>query len=265
VTTVRDIRERDDDAKPITMLTAYDATTAAVLEDAGLDAVLVGDSVGDTALGYDSTLPVTYEEIKSRSAAVARATDDALVVADLPFLSVGVDEAESVRNCGRLLKEAGVDAVKIESGEHTVGLTERLVGLGIPVMAHVGLTPQRVKELGYVKQGTDEAAAREILDLARRHAEAGAFSIVLEHVPASLAARITAELDIPTIGIGAGPDCDGQVLVVDDAFGLSERSPPFARRFGSVREEMREAAEAYREAVESGSFPANDDDAESRE
>jgi 3-methyl-2-oxobutanoate hydroxymethyltransferase len=257
VTTVRDIRERANGAKPITMLTAYDATTATVLEEAGIDVILVGDSVGDTALGYGSTLPVTYEEIESRSAAVARATDDAVVVADMPFLSVGVDESESVRNCGRLLKDAGVDAVKIESSEHTVELTERLVELGIPVMAHVGLTPQRVKELGYEKQGTAETEAREILDLARRHEDAGAFSIVLEHVPASLSSRITAELDIPTIGIGAGPDCDGQVLVVDDVFGLSERSPPFARQFASLREEMREAAEAYREAVETGSFPDN--------
>jgi len=260
VTTVRDIRERaGSDAQPITMLTAYDATTAAVVEEAGIDVVLVGDSVGDTALGYDSTLPVTYDEIASRSAAVARATDEALVVADLPFLSVGVDESESVRNCGRLLKEGGVDAVKIESGEHTVELTERLVQLGIPVMAHVGLTPQRVKELGYEKQGTGAEDAERIHDLAKRHAEAGAFSVVLEHVPASLAARITADLDIPTIGIGAGPDCDGQVLVVDDVLGLSERSPPFARRFGSLREEMSDAVEAYRDAVASGEFPPEED------
>jgi 3-methyl-2-oxobutanoate hydroxymethyltransferase len=262
VTTVRDIRERAHlEAEPVTMLTAYDATTASVLEEVGIDMILVGDSAGDTALGYDSTLPVTYDEIRSRSAAVARAADDALVVADMPFLSVGVDESESIRNCGRLLKEAGVDAVKIESGDHTVELTERLVELGIPVMAHVGLTPQRVKELGYEKQGTGEGDAERIADLAVRHEAAGAFSIVLEHVPAELAAEITAELDIPTIGIGAGPDCDGQVLVVDDVLGLSERSPPFARRFASLREEMRDAAAAYREAVESGSFP--DDGADS--
>ncbi|MGQ4555110.1 3-methyl-2-oxobutanoate hydroxymethyltransferase [Halobellus sp. GM3] len=263
MTTVRDIRERSEDgAKPVTVLTAYDATMASILEAAGVDVVLVGDSAGNTALGYDSTLPVTYEEIKSRSAAVARAIDDALVVADMPFLSVGVDEAESVRNCGRLLKEAGVDAVKLESGEHTVGLTERLVELGVPVMAHVGLTPQRVKELGYQKQGTAEAEAEDIVELARRHEAAGAFSIVLEHVPASLAERITAELDIPTIGIGAGPDCDGQVLVIDDVLGLSERSPPFARRFASIRDEIEGAAEAYCAAVEDGSFPAPPDDAE---
>ena len=257
--TVRDIREYvEKGTKPITMLTAYDSTTASVLDDAGIDILLVGDSVGDTALGYDSTLPVTYEEIKSRCAAVARVTNNALVVADMPFLSVGVDESESIHNCGRLLKEAGVDAVKIESGKHTVELTEQLVELGIPVMAHVGLTPQHVKKLGYERQGTDDAEGKLILDLARQHETAGAFSIVLEHIPSSLASQISSELTIPTIGIGAGANCDGQVLVVDDVFGLTEQLPPFAQQFGSLRSEMREAAEAYCEAVESGSFPGKE-------
>ncbi|SFG39963.1 3-methyl-2-oxobutanoate hydroxymethyltransferase [Halopelagius inordinatus] len=257
MTTVRDVREKAG-TEPITMLTAYDATTAAVVDEAGIDVVLVGDSMGNTALGYDTTLPVTVEDVASRTAAVGRATTDALVVADMPFLSVGVDEASSIEHCGRMLKEANADAVKLESGPHTVELTERLVELGIPVMAHLGLTPQRMKETGYGRQGTNRDEAHGILDLARQHEQAGAFSLVLEHVPANLAKQVTQALSIPTIGIGAGAECDGQVLVVDDVLGLSDRSPPFARQFGNVREEMTSAVEAYRDAVESGEFPADE-------
>lgn len=246
-------------AEPITMLTAYDAPTARLVEDAGIDVILVGDSVGNAALGHESTLPVIVDEMASHTGAVARATEEALVVADMPFLSFGVEQAESVHNCGRMLKEAGADAVKLESGPHTVDLTERLVQLGIPVMAHLGLTPQRVNELGgYTRQGTTEEDAQEIVDLARAHEDAGAFSLVLEHVPANLGAHITDELDIPTIGIGAGPDCDGQVLVFHDAVGLSERTPPFATAFGDVRSELQHALDGYVEAVESGSFPAEE-------
>ena len=241
------------------MLTAYDAPTAAVVDEAGIDVILVGDSMGNAVLGYDSTLPVTLDEVASRTAAVARATDDALVVADMPFLSFGVDEAESVRNAGRLLKEADADAVKIESGPHTVEMTRRMTEVGIPVMAHLGLTPQHVNRLGgYARQGTDREAAEEIIDLAGAHAEAGAFALVLEHVPANLAGAVTEALDIPTIGIGAGPDCDGQVLVINDAVGLGDWSPPFSRQFGDVRGEMLDAVAAYREAVESGEFPAEE-------
>ena len=241
------------------MLTAYDAPTAAVVDEAGIDVILVGDSMGNAVLGYDSTLPVTLDEVASRTAAVARATDDALVVADMPFLSFGVDEAESVRNAGRLLKEADADAVKIESGPHTVEMTRRMTEVGIPVMAHLGLTPQHVNRLGgYARQGTDKEAAEEIIDLAGAHAEAGAFALVLEHVPANLAGAVTEALDVPTIGIGAGPDCDGQVLVINDAVGLGDWSPPFSRQFGDVRAEMLDAVAAYREAVESGAFPADE-------
>ena len=241
------------------MLTAYDAPTAAVVDEAGIDVILVGDSMGNAVLGYDSTLPVTLDEVASRTAAVARATDDALVVADMPFLSFGVDEAESVRNAGRLLKEADADAVKIESGPHTVEMTRRMTEVGIPVMAHLGLTPQHVNRLGgYARQGTDKEAAEEIIDLAGAHAEAGAFALVLEHVPANLAGAVTEALDVPTIGIGAGPDCDGQVLVINDAVGLGDWSPPFSRQFGDVRGEMLDAVAAYREAVESGAFPADE-------
>ncbi|MGB9965199.1 3-methyl-2-oxobutanoate hydroxymethyltransferase [Halobacterium sp. CBA1126] len=255
--TVRDVRRAGEE--PITMLTAYDAPTAGVVDDAGVDVILVGDSVGNARLGYDTTLPVTVEEIESATAAVARATEDAVVVADMPFLSVGVDESESVEHCGRMLKEADADAVKLECGPHTVDLTERLSDLGIPVMAHLGLTPQHVNRLGgYFRQGTDQSAAERILDLAREHEAAGAFSLVLEHVPANVASDVTDALSIPTIGIGAGPDTDGQVLVVDDVTGLSERSPPFAEQFGDVRGEMESAVGEYVDAVESGDFPSEE-------
>jgi 3-methyl-2-oxobutanoate hydroxymethyltransferase len=257
-TTVQDLAEMAGEER-ITMLTAYDAPTAEIVDEAGVDVILVGDSMGNAVLGYDSTLPVTVEETQSRTAAVARATDDAMVVADMPFLSYGVDESDAIEHCGRMLKEADANAVKLESGPHTVELTERLVELGIPVMAHLGLTPQRVNQLGgYFRQGTDEESATEMLELAKAHEEAGAFSLVLEHVPSNVAAQITDAIDIPTIGIGAGPDTDGQVLVLNDVFGLSDRSPYFSDQFGDVKAEMERAVEGYREAVESGEFPASE-------
>ena len=256
---VRDLVDRDPEADPITVLTAYDTPTARIVDDAGIDIVLVGDSIGDAVLGHDSSLPVDLDTMATHTAAVSRGVDDALVVADLPFLSYGVSDPESIRSAGRLLKEAGADAVKLESGPHTVALTERLTQLGIPVQAHLGLTPQHVNRVGLQRQGTDEAAAAEILDLAAAHEEAGAFSLVLEHVPANLAAYVTDELAIPTIGIGAGPDTDGQVLVINDAVGLSERAPPFATAFGDVRGEMVEAVAAYRDGVVEGSFPGEEE------
>jgi 3-methyl-2-oxobutanoate hydroxymethyltransferase len=257
--TVPEIRERAG-AEPITMLTAYDSTTASIVEAAGVDVVLVGDSLGTTTLGYDSTLPVTVDDVARHTGAVARATEEPLVVADMPFLSIGAEEGESIRNAGRMLKEAGADAVKLESGPHTVDLTARLVDLGIPVLAHLGLTPQRINQLGgYTQQGQSDAARERLRDLAREHEEAGAFACVLEHVPTDLAATVTAEREFPTIGIGAGPDCDGQVLVVDDVVGLTESPPPFAEAFADVRSELREGVEGYVEAVQNGTFPPDED------
>ncbi len=240
------------------MLTAYDAVVAGLVDRAGVDIVLVGDSMGNAVLGYDTTLPVTLDEIASRTAAVARGADEALVVADMPFLSFGVDLAEGVENAGRMVKEAGANAVKIESGPHTVELTERLTDMGVPVMAHVGLTPQSVNQTGYTRQGSDPEHAQEIFDLAVEHEDAGAFACVLEHIPANLASALTDELAVPTIGIGAGRDCDGQVLVVNDAVGLGEGTPPFAAAFGDVRGEMAGALEEYVAAVESGEFPGDE-------
>jgi 3-methyl-2-oxobutanoate hydroxymethyltransferase len=256
--TVPEVREQAG-SEPITMITAYDAPTASLVDRADIDVVLVGDSVGNVSLGYESTLPVTVEEMASRTGAVVRGTGEALVVADMPFLSVGVSRERSVENAGRMVKEEGADAVKLECGPHTVDLTERLVRLGIPVMAHLGLTPQHVNQLGgFTRQGTSDNAAREIVDLAVEHEEAGAFSLVLEHVPSNLAAEVTDAIDIPTIGIGAGPETDGQVLVFNDVVGLSERAPPFAEQFGDVRSEIEGAVGDFAEAVRSGEYPAEE-------
>ncbi len=253
----KDIRAKAGE-EPLTMLTAYDAPTAELVDAAGVDMVLIGDSVGNVRLGHDSTLPVTIEEMASHTAAVARATEDALVIADMPFLSYGADEGDAVENCGRMLKEANADAVKLECGPHTVDLTERLTNLGIPVQAHLGLTPQRENETGLYRQGTDEESARQIVAMAEQHEAAGAFSLVLEHVPANLAETVTETIDIPTIGIGAGPHCDGQVLVVDEVIGLSENTAPFSKAFGDVRGEMERAIEGYVSEVEDGAFPAEE-------
>jgi len=252
-----DIRAKAGE-EPVTMLTAYDAPTARIVDEAGTDMVLVGDSMGNLRLGHNSTLPVTVDEMASATAAVARVVEDAFVLADMPFLSFGADEAVAIENCGRMVKEAGADGVKLECGPHTVDLTRRLTQLGIPVQAHLGLTPQHENETGLFRQGTDEETAKEILDLARKHEDAGAFSLVLEHVPANLGAAVTEAIDIPTIGIGAGPDCDGQVLTVDEVIGLTEGAAPFSKRFGDVRGEMERAVGDYLDAVERGEFPADE-------
>lgn len=242
--------------RPITMLTAYDAPTARVVEAAGIDLILVGDSLGNTVLGYDSTIPVTLEEMKTHTAAVVRAREAVPVVADMPFLSYGVDTATSIRNCGEMLKEVGADAVKLESSPQTVSLTEQLTETGIPVMAHVGTRPQHERETGgLAKSGTTEEEATDIVELARAHEAAGAFAIVIEHVPDHVARQVTATVDIPTIGIGAGSETDGQVLVLADVLGVTDQVPPFAERFGDLRSEMESAITAYREAVESETFP----------
>jgi len=259
MTTAKDIRMHSDDDDPLTFLTAYDAPTARILDEAGIDMLLVGDSVGNTMLGYDSTLPVTVDEIASHTGAVARATEDALIIADMPFMSYGANEDEAIRNCGRMLKEEGAAAIKHESGPHTVGLTERLVNNGIPVMAHLGLNPQSVHEIGDLKRrGTSEEEAQEIREMALKHQEAGAFAVLLEHIPATLAKEITEELEIPTIGIGAGPYTSGQGLIVTDIFGIGDWIPPFAKKFAEVEREMEKAANGYREAVIEGRFPSSD-------
>lgn len=244
--------------RKLTMLTAYDYTVAHLMDQCGIDALLVGDSLGMVMLGYPDTLAVTVEDMIHHCAAVARGADSPLVVCDMPFMSSqrGVDD--TLRNAGRIVKEGRAQAVKLEGGADFAPEIRALVRASIPVMGHLGLTPQSVNALGgYRVQGKSLAAAQKLLDDARAVQDAGAFALVLECVPAALAARITRELEIPTIGIGAGPDCDGQVLVWQDMLGMFDRvAPKFVRRFGAVGDAMRAAFAGYAAAVRDGSFPA---------
>ena len=245
--------------RKITSLTAYDYPTARLLDEAGVDILLVGDSLGMVVLGYENTLPVTLEEMLHHTRAVRRGVRRALVVADMPYGSYHADLAESVRNAVRFIKEAGAEAVKLEGGERRLELISRLVEAEIPVMGHIGLTPQSLHALGGFKvQGKTFEAAEQLLRDARAVEAAGAFSIVLESVPRELAARITQQLRIPTIGIGAGPECDGQVLVFHDLMGLTQGPlPKFARRYANLAEVIARAASEYCEDVRSGQFPAD--------
>ena len=245
----------------ITCLTAYDFPTARLLDDAGVDILLVGDSVGMVVLGYDSTLPVTVDEMLHHVKAVRRGTKHALLVADMPYGSYHASIEESVHTALRFIKEGGAEAVKVEGGERRIELIARLVEAEIPVMGHVGLTPQSVNALGGFKvQGRSEEAAQQVLRDARAVESAGAFSIVLESLPREVAARITAELKIPTIGIGAGPDCDGQVLVLHDMLGLTDgHTPKFARRYANLGEIIARAATEFCDDVQSGRFPSDDE------
>lgn len=254
--TINDLRTWKAEGRRWAMLTAYDHPTARILDEAGIPVLLVGDSVGNNVLGYENTLPVTMEEMLHHTRAVARGATNALVVGDMPFLSYQVSVEQGVRNAGRFLKDGGAHGVKIEGPQ--VELTHRLVELGIPVMAHVGLTPQSVHGLGgYRVQGRGEDAAT-VLDQAQALEKAGAFSIVLEAMPAELGAEITRTLQIPAIGIGAGPGTDAQVLVIHDLLGLSERLPRFAKAYANLRGEIGEAARSFAREVEAGTFPDRD-------
>jgi 3-methyl-2-oxobutanoate hydroxymethyltransferase len=245
----------------ITCLTAYDYPTARLLDEAGVDVLLVGDSLAMVELGYESTLPVTMEEMLHHTRAVRRGTRHALLVADMPYGSYHDDPAQAVRNAIRFVKEAGAEAVKLEGGERRMELITRLVEAEIPVMGHIGLTPQSVNALGGFRvQGKTDEAGGQLLRDARAVEAAGAFSVVLESIPRELAANITAELRIPTIGIGAGPDCDGQILVIHDLLGLSfGHQPKFARRYVNVGEIISRAAAEYCHDVQQGSFPSDEE------
>jgi 3-methyl-2-oxobutanoate hydroxymethyltransferase len=250
---IHDLREWKSTGKRFTMLTAYDFPTAQILDRAGVPVLLIGDSVGRNVLGYPNELPVTMEEMLHHVKAVARGADHAMVVGDMPFMSFQASVEEGVRNAGRLIKEGGAHAVKIEGLQ--LELVHRLIDIGIPVMAHVGLTPQSVYGLGGLKvQGRGEAA-QKVLEQSNQLEKAGAFAIVLEAMPAELGAEITRSLQIPTIGIGAGPDCDAQVLVVHDLLGITEKPPKLAKAYADVRAEMTRAAEAFIRDVETGAFP----------
>jgi 3-methyl-2-oxobutanoate hydroxymethyltransferase len=256
---VRRVPGSFDTPQKITCLTAYDYPTARLLDDAGVDILLVGDSLGMVVLGYDTTLPVTLEDVLHHTRAVARGARRALVVADLPYGSFHVSPEEAVRNALRLVKEGGAAAVKLEGGERRLELIARLVEAEIPVMGHVGLTPQSFHALGGFKvQGRTARAAEELFRDARAVEAAGAFSLVLESIPRELAADITRELRIPTIGIGAGPDCDGQVLVFHDLVGLTvDHAPKFARRYAELGEIVSRAAREFCEDVKGGRFPSD--------
>jgi 3-methyl-2-oxobutanoate hydroxymethyltransferase len=254
--TVHDLKAWKAEGRRFTMLTAYDFPTAQILDRAGVPVLLVGDSVGNNVLGYPDTLPVTMDEMLHHTRAVARGIEHAMLVGDLPFLSYQVSLEDGVRNAGRLVKEGGAHAVKLEGPQ--LELVQRLVDIGIPVMAHVGLTPQSVHAMGgYRVQGRGEAAHR-VLEEAHQLEKAGAFSIVLEAMPADLAAEITRSLQIPTIGIGAGPACDAQVLVINDLLGINEHVPKLSKKYADLRSVIGEAVEAFVREVEAGTFPDAD-------
>jgi len=242
---------------PIKVLTAYDFRMSVLLDGCGIDILLVGDSLGNVVYGFDSTLPVTMEMMIAHTAAVVRGRKRALVVTDLPFMSYQVSEDGAVMNAGRLVKEGGAEAVKLEGGVAMAGRIRRIVEADIPVMGHIGLRPQAVNMMGgYKVQGKTEQEEAILLEDARALEEAGAFAIVIEGVPAPTAARITEAISIPTIGIGAGPGCNGQVLVINDLLGLSEFTPKFVRKFADISSDIVSAVSNYSKAVDEGSFPS---------
>jgi 3-methyl-2-oxobutanoate hydroxymethyltransferase len=254
--TVPDILGRKGSRKKISSLTAYDCPTARIVDAAGIDIILVGDSLGDNVLGYPSTLPVTVDEMIHHTKAVSRGVERALLAVDMPFLSfqLGVDEA--VYNAGRFIKEAGAEAVKIEGGREIAPAVARMTEVGIPVMGHLGMTPQKRHVFGrFGVQGKTKESAERILEDAEALQEAGVFSVVLELVKGDLAAKITESLRVPTIGIGSGPDCDGQILVFHDLVGINTEVPRHVRKYADLFEAASDAVRRYKEDVESGRFP----------
>lgn len=258
--TALDLTRKKSEGERIVVVTCYDATFARLCDAAGADVLLVGDSLGMVFMGGDTTLPVTVEDVLYHTRAVVRGAEHAHVVADMPFMSYQVSVEDALRNAGRFLKEGGAHAVKLEGGVEMAPVVKKLVSVGIPVMGHVGLTPQSVHALGGFRlQGRDEAAARRISEDAHALAEAGCYAIVLEAIPLELAQQITDELTVPTIGIGAGPHCDGQVLVLYDLLGMDEEfRPRFVKPYESLGARIREAVGRYAAEVRSGEFPAKE-------
>lgn len=254
-----DIQALKAAGKKITMLTAYDYPMALLEDRAEINIILVGDSVGMTVLGYENTLPVTMDEMIHHTKAVTRGAKFALVIGDMPFMSYNTSERDAILNAGRFMKEGSADAVKLEGGASVKDVVKAIVKAGIPVMGHLGLTPQTISMLGGFKvQGKDAKAAQKIIDDALMLEDAGAFSVILEAIPAPIAKRITERLGIPTIGIGAGIHCDGQVLVVHDMLGLFDRfTPKFVKRYVNLSESMLKAFESFREEVSKGEFPTD--------
>ena len=256
--TVSTLQQAKENGQKITMLTAYDYSTAKLMDGAGIDMILVGDSLGNVILGYEDTISVTMEDMIHHGAAVSRGVKETMVVVDMPFMSYQISVEEAVTNAGRLMKEGRANAVKLEGGKSVCPQIKAITQAGIPVVAHLGLTPQSINALGgYKVQGKSEDAAKKLLEDALAVQEAGAFALVLECVPTKLASLITKKLTIPTIGIGAGNECDGQVLVYQDMLGMfSDYVPKFVKQFAQVGEIMKKAFSDYKEEVASGAFPA---------
>ncbi len=254
--TLQHFRQWKQQQRRITALTAWDFAIAEILDQAQVDLILVGDSLAMTVLGHATTLPVTLEEMIHHTKAARRGIKNAFLVMDLPFLTYQESTQQAMRSAGLALKDGGANAVKLEGGyPEMVTTIAHLVQAGIPVMGHIGLTPQSVNQLGFKQQGKTEAAQTQILKEAIALEQAGIFAIVLEHIPADLAQTITQKITIPTIGIGAGPHCDGQILVTSDLLGMGSWSPPFSKAYASLRETMRDAFETYCKEVRSGEFP----------
>lgn len=258
--TVATFAQAKAEGRKLSMLTAYDYSTAKLEDEAGIDGILVGDSLGNVVLGYEDTLSVTMEDMIHHCAAVARGAKNALIVCDMPFMSYEVSVEQAVTNAGRLLKEGRANCVKLEGGREVCPQVAAIVAAGIPVMGHIGLTPQSINAFGGFKvQGKSEAAARKLIEDARALQEAGAFSIVLEAVPAKLAMLVTEAVDVPTIGIGAGAGCDGQILVYQDMLSMfSDFCPKFVKQFANVGQAMREGFAAYINEVQAGTFPSEE-------
>ncbi len=259
--TVPEIMARKSEGRKITALTAYDVLMAEMMDEAGIDVILVGDSLGMVVSGYSTTLPVTMEQMLYHTKIVGNAVEHALLVADMPFLSYQVSEEQAVANAGRFLKETQAQAVKVEGGSVFAPVVEKLVNTGIPVMGHLGLLPQSIHRYGgYKLQGKREQDADRLKNDAVRLAEAGIFSLVLEKIPADLAREITSIVPVPTIGIGAGPHCDGQILVTHDMLGIFDKfKPRFVRRYAELGSQMREAFGRYIRDIQDGKFPSEDE------
>ncbi len=258
--TISTLREMKENGEKITMLTAYDALMASQIDESGIDMILVGDSVANVLLGYDNTIPATMEQMLHHSRAVTRGVKRALVVGDMPFMSYQASGTEAIANAGRFLKEARVEAVKLEGGRGVFDIMKKITAAGIPVMGHLGLTPQSVHQFGgYGIRGEGGSEAKKIIEDAQGLEKAGAFAIVLEKIPASLAAKITKTLQIPTIGIGAGVNCDGQVLVTHDMLGMFEKfKPKFSKRYAELATEAKTAYKEYIKEVKAKKFPTEE-------
>ena len=257
---ITDLQNKKREGKKITMLTAYDYPMARLVDDAGIDMILVGDSLGMVVLGYDSTVPVTMDEMIHHSKAVRRGTKYAFLVGDMPFMSYQVSKEDAVRNAGRFMKEAGCDAIKLEGGDEVIDVTIAIVNAGIPVLGHLGLTPQTISKLGGFKiQGKTAEAAKSLIDQAIKLERAGCFGVVLECVPDMVAKLVAEKLTIPVIGIGAGKYCDGQVLVVNDMVGLFDRFvPKFVKQYVKLSHSILEGLKKYKDEVEKGTFPSSE-------